>query len=64
MINDVECFAKIYYNKIGLFAVFQVIKIFLSDAEKLVFTAAFRKKKNMLEWAENVWVKMVHNIGD
>ena len=37
MINFVEGFVKVHYNKIGTFAVFQVIKNFLSEADKLGF---------------------------
>ena len=48
MINFVEGFAKVHYNKIGLFAVFQVIKNFFTEADKLGFTAAFRSE-TMLE---------------
>ena len=36
------------YSKIGLFAIFQVIKNFLSEADKLGFTAVFRSE-TMLE---------------
>ena len=53
MVNFVEGFAKVHYNKIGLFAVFQVIKNLLSEADKLDFTAAFRSETK-LEWAEEI----------